>query len=443
MHKVSQYIVEKDFFDKKHNTSTSLLYSTQTSKLMCIDSHSWNAIKNGNKDAVDTETLTKLKKNKILVDQDTDELRQILKENRLAVENKKTLYFAMQPSANCSLGCGYCGQKHTNNQLKKDLHEATIEHIRTKLKKKHYKNLAISWFGAEPISGIQVIRKLTPELMKLADEFNLQYSSAMVTNGLSLSDYMANELINTHKVTSFEITLDGDESFHDARRHLKTGGKTFQQIYTNLLNLVNKYGEQTSISLRSNVDDRNKDGITPLIDRLKKDNILNRCNLYFAPIHSWGNDADQLVHSKKEWSESEIEWFIYLKENGYNTDLLYKRRKIQCIAVTDDDELIDPFGNVYNCTEVSLVPTYEKNEKNRHAFNHVTSNDRDDDNKDYFKNFVTREKLKEFPCHQCNIFPICGGACPKEWLEGRSPCPSIKYNIKERMLLSYLWTQRN
>ena len=36
------------------------------------------------------------------------------------------------------------------------------------------------------------------------------------------------------------------------------------------------------------------------------------------------------------------------------------------------------------------------------------------------------------------MLPTCGGGCPKEWEEGRIPCPTPKFNIEQRMVLSYL-----
>lgn len=445
MYKISQYIAENTFFDKKSGINKTLIYSTLTSKLICIDHHSWIKLRSGNDSEIKKSTLERLKKIQILVDKNTDELAQVLKQNQAANKISTTLYTAIQPSANCSLGCGYCGQKHTNDRLKIDLQQATIDRLEAKLNKNNdYKYLSIGWFGAEPLQGIHVIRKLTPKLFELCKKYNLEYSSSMVTNGLSLSDYLANELVHEHKVTSFEITLDGSQEHHDQRRHLKTGGKTFQQIYMNLKNLVDKYSDKSNVTVRSNIDDRNKIGVNPLIDQLKEDGILDKIQIYFAPIHSWGNDADQLVSDKKQWAEQEIEWFSYLLQKGKSVNLLYRRRKVTCMATTKNDELIDPFGGIFNCTEVSLVPTYEKNGNNIHQIGHVKQDNKlQESGRDHFRKFMQREILENYPCHQCNIFPICGGACPKEWMEGRSPCPSIKYNIKERMMLSYIVAEDN
>ena len=40
---------------------------------------------------------------------------------------------------------------------------------------------------------------------------------------------------------------------------------------------------------------------------------------------------------------------------------------------------------------------------------------------------------------ECQLLPVCGGGCLKAWYEGISPCPSLKFNLRERLLLSYLF----
>ena len=74
-------------------------------------------------------------------------------------------------------------------------------------------------------------------------------------------------------------------------------------------------------------------------------------------------------------------------------------------------------GNIFNCTEVSLVPTYEKTGKNIHSIGHISSSSANS-NRNYFSDFAKEKELQHYPCYSCNIYPICGGACQKEWKEG-------------------------
>lgn len=39
--------------------------------------------------------------------------------------------------------------------------------------------------------------------------------------------------------------------------------------------------------------------------------------------------------------------------------------------------------------------------------------------------------------------PVCGGGCPKSWKEGIKPCPSTKFNIKDKLLLHYATNKLN
>lgn len=41
----------------------------------------------------------------------------------------------------------------------------------------------------------------------------------------------------------------------------------------------------------------------------------------------------------------------------------------------------------------------------------------------------------EIPCRRCLFFPVCGGACPKQWRDGTVPCPPFKYAVQQRMEL--------
>lgn len=40
------------------------------------------------------------------------------------------------------------------------------------------------------------------------------------------------------------------------------------------------------------------------------------------------------------------------------------------------------------------------------------------------------------PCHGCHLLPVCGGASAAQWRNGApSPCPSIRHNLEQRLLL--------
>ena len=181
------------------------------------------------------------------------------------------------------------------------------------------------------------------------------------------------------RVNKIEITLDGSSAFHDKRRFKKDGSPTFTTIYNNLLNLIRKNEGRKNparIVVRCNVDKKNLEGVSPLLKTLAKDNIHNKISFYLAPIHSWGNDADKDAAEKQIFADEEINWFCEMMELGFQLSLFPSRRKITCLATNKSGELVDPYGSTFKCTEVSLVPTYEKDGKNIHRTGQISSSQR-------------------------------------------------------------------
>ncbi len=187
------------------------------------------------------------------------------------------------------------------------------------------------------------------------------------------------------------------------------------------------------------MDKRNIAGVSPLIRQLSEDGLLKHFKFYVAPIHGWGNDAAKLAEEKEVFADHQITWFLEIIELGYDIKLLPQRKYDLCLATNPDAELIDPFGQVFNCTEVSLVPSYEKDGKNIYKLGHIADEvDYDRKLREPLGDFFERVTQGQTPCHSCPVFPVCGGSCPKEWLDGNIPCPSIKYNLKQILLLTYL-----
>jgi uncharacterized protein len=172
------------------------------------------------------------------------------------------------------------------------------------------------------------------------------------------------------------------------------------------------------------------------------DKIHNKiANFYVAPIHSWGNDAHEKAAEMETFSSWEIDWCVQRLELGFNQlQILPNRKKRLCSALEKAAYLISPSGEVYGCTEVSLVPSYETTGENIHKIGHVNEYSKENliPNINKFSTFYQNVKNEKYDCHQCEMLPICGGFCPKEWEEGRAACPSTKFNIKERMILEFM-----
>lgn len=418
-----------------------IVYSTRSGKLIELAEDVYHHIENGIFDALDEEIKTSLLEAEILVPEQEDELKTIIDQNKKFIDNVETLYIVIQPSANCQMGCGYCGQEHEKKNLSDETNQLIIDRVKTKAARANgkFKNLQIGWFGGEPLLGLKDMRYLTTEFRKIAAAYNLNYQAAIVTNGLSLKKNIFIELSEELGVKGIEITLDGLAEHHDKRRFLKAGrAKTFDLIIKNLTDIFSlpnyeEYG--ISISIRSNVDMKNPESVEPLIDFLHEKNFLQKlADFYVAPIHSWGNDAHLVSLEKEDFADKEIDWYLYLMEKGISRSFLPGRKHQVCMIVNDDAELYDANGGVFNCTEVSYVPKYEGTE---YELGQLEDNVLDYENKP-LHNWNDTVLTKKYPCGTCSILPVCGGSCPKNWSEGINSCPPIKHNIGDRVMLSYL-----
>ncbi len=168
--------------------------------------------------------------------------------------------------------------------------------------------------------------------------------------------------------------------------------------------------------------------------------IQERITFYVAPIHSWGNDAHMLTLEKEEFAMWEIKWLAQMIQLGFKPILIPERKPIVCLAISPHGELIDAYGTLFNCTEVSYVPTYGT--INKFAIGSVTRGEISG-RRNLLGDFNRQVERGKYLCSSCRMLPVCGGACPKAWQEGFEPCPSTKRNIEERLLLAYAYARNS
>jgi uncharacterized protein len=433
--KLSRYhVVTQPFFDQTGLQFKRVLFATRTSSVCVIDDESWILLETGKFNQLSQTMLLDLIEMELLVPIDDDELMTILDRNDAAAQDDDTLFFSVQPTAMCQLGCHYCGQEHRNQQMSELDQERLLERARIKLSERSFRTFGITWFGAEPLIGLPVIRNLAPKFRALAAEFGCAYESKMVTNGLALTDSVATELVRDFDVRLIEITIDGLAEFHDARRMQKSGMPTFDKIFENTIAIARRTDLEVYISVRCNVDAQNYESVTPLLAKFAAAGVQDRINFYVAPIHSWGNDAHTRSLSADEFAAWEIKWMSDKFQLGFSTKLIPGRQPITCMATRPHSELVDADGLIYNCTEVSYVPAYGT--PNEYAIEHLNGQAMAG-TRARLGDFTDRVRRGEFSCPSCRMLPVCGGACPKAWQEGLEPCPSAKRNIEQRLLLGY------
>lgn len=445
-YKLSKYTIFTDPIEETKDDKLEiryLLYSTLTNQILLLSSEAKYKIDNERWQDLSNETMDELLLHKFVVPSELNELNEIIQENKNTIANESLLYFVIQPTAFCQLGCDYCGQEHKKVNLNKNYYSSIINRIASKIETGKFNALKIGWFGGEPLVGLKQIRELTYLFKEFCDSKGLNYMAKIVTNGLSLKESIFEELVNELHINEIEVTLDGIAEFHDQRRHTKSKEDTFDIIFKNLKTIIDRsdfISLNVRLSIRCNVDKRNWEGVSPLIKLLAENGFPEKI-AYFYPIgvYSWGNDAHMGSLTKEEFAEKEIDWIIEMIKVGFRPSLLPGRVKSVCLAVSPTAEMIDAYGNIFNCTEVSYVDKYKDT-------NYILGNLKINE----ISNSINRPlsdwndqilNSSQLPCTSCVMLPVCGGACPKSWNEDMRACPSNKFNIKEKLLLSYLTTK--
>lgn len=442
--KFSKYHLSTDELSDVDMPNKRIIFSTRTATSILIEENIYQFAVNNDFDKIDKEIYKTLVDKEFIVNAQEDEFQYVMSTNAEKRDTVNFLSMTIQPSANCQLGCHYCGQTHTKDYAKEDVIDKYLERIEFLLNGKEvYNGLAITWYGGEPLTGYSSIKKASKKMIALCNEKGFTYISDMITNGLNLKPKLFEELVKECGITQYQITIDGTAESHDTRRITKTGEPTFDIIMKNIIDVTNTstYKDQScNISIRVNIDKTNYQFVEPLIDFIRDMNLQGKITMYFATIVDFGgNDAGKESLTKEFFAQKEIEWLFKCYEYGINVDILPKRSYSVCMVEQKDSEVWDAFGNIYACWEFPYSETYGKGDSLiGNLFNPKETYNMDATLRDWSKVLDSGTTW----CKTCLHLPVCGGGCPKSWHEGTPACPPFKSNFKDKLLLDYYIRQK-
>ncbi|MBQ7612823.1 MAG: SPASM domain-containing protein [Spirochaetaceae bacterium] len=361
-----------------------------------------------------------------IIEKENDESITLL--NRLTEDRDSvdTLYLTIILTMNCNLRCIYCYQNNaethrvSSRSVSSDFYKDLISFIQ---RYKHLKRLEITWFGGEPLLEIAKIDCFSKALIDFCFNHDIEYGASIITNGLLLNDANIKILID-NKVTSMQLTLDGPKDVHDLRRvALSKNLSCYDKIISFL---KSKYAVEFDIALRINIDKGNISNIESFIKDLKPF-YKNNMNIDFAEVENYNefcNNANE-VFSTEEFSDIEIQLEKSLISLGMRKDpmsIYPKPTHSYCGATRKSSFMVMHNGDLFKCwCDLEDVKMKNGNIKG----NKIT------------ENFYTLDNpLVEGDCRECKILPLCMGGCQYKKHTSKMYCPTIKYNIIERLKLT-------
>ncbi|HTI27071.1 MAG TPA: SPASM domain-containing protein [Kutzneria sp.] len=418
----SRYLVVSDtVYTDGHGDPVRLVLNTRTSRVSTLGDKVARTLSHGDCDKLPAAVSDQLADLEILVPTGRDELTDVLDEQRARARSAASLNYVLVPTGYCNLGCEYCGQVHVRGKTSANHRSAVRDRILRAVHRPSTEEIRISWIGGEPLLAYPVIRDLAGQFVEACEAVGVRYRSRLTTDGSALTMRKLRVLYEECRVDSLCVTIGGID------RHDRVLG---------LLADVVRHADEfplLRLTIRGNLDVPNLGHVDAFIDAMVKAGLNHPMvdfDLRVAP--SWSNDVAAPRVARQRFAAAEPRWLRRMHEVGMVTRTMIpgQLRGPICPAVTRSAEVISSSGAIFSCTEHPLVPQHEQGD----VLELVEHADHDRQRPaGQYDDWHDRINRGEQSCAGCVFLPVCGGGCPKHWGEGKSPCPSYKFNIQQRL----------
>lgn len=141
--------------------------------------------------------------------------------------DSRQLELILLPTEKCNFRCTYCYEDFAIGRMGEEVITAIKSLIARRVQK--LSALSISWFGGEPLLAKDIALDIGKYAHDMCFQNGVSFSGGFTTNGYHLDAGLLGELDKINHRT-YQITLDGDEEFHDRTRVLANGRGTFKKI---------------------------------------------------------------------------------------------------------------------------------------------------------------------------------------------------------------------
>ncbi len=351
----------------------------------------------------------------------TQELAEFKKSVNL-ITRKTTRAEYRQKSANisfiltygCNLACTYCYQSSLpvatrRNAMTAELVDEFFTECFPQLFPTKPKHCSFTLFGGEPLlpSNREAISRICHHTRKFK---NARINVA--TNATTLPEMI--DLIGPDKgqIQSVQVTLDGDQQWHDGTRITASGRPTFASTIRGIRLLIDAGAD---IGIRVHIHPKRMASTERLVHYLEEEGLLGhpQTYLYFSPINSYTDEQ-----TTPEEIQSFRRVFHYVAERtGRPPSNLIQLKKFlamqgktelpnirYCGLGTGNFYMIDPMRDIYQCYEdtghsASRIGSFAKGKVKMRQI---------------LKSYRKRHLINVPECLRCPIALLCGGGCPVE-----------------------------
>lgn len=366
---------------------------------------------------IDDKTYQILLSNGYIISDEVDEHQQILN-GRLAIQNShRSIDLTIAPTIDCNFGCPYCfeGGDKPQERMSAEVMISVVHFIKH-LQNEDTQYINVTWFGGEPLLAMTQITQLTNLIQSSLDD-SIQFNASVITNGYGLTRKIAQKLVDLH-VHSAQITLDGTEEFHDARRFRLGGHPTFSQIVDNITNVY----DLIQISIRVNVDKTNMHSFPELVKDLNSRGLKDKVSIYPAFTREAQTGWNASYNNMRDYTQEKINIHRQAMQHGVHMLSYPSAVRLFCGSTRPTSWVIHPNGDLHKCWDTI-------NEQTEAVGNLIT----EEMNETKLEKWVNWSPFNHEQCKRCNVMPLCMGGCAHLAFQnnGVPQCEEWKYGLHD------------
>lgn len=328
------------------------------------------------------------------------------------------------PTLGCNFDCPYCFQDHLAGKMTPEVQDDVVSLAERMMETSTVKDVDVTWFGGEPLLYPDVIESLSERLMGLAEARGGNYTAMVISNGYFLTQENIDMLVRC-KVDLVQVTIDGLGATHDATRHLRGGGPTFERIAGNLRDAKIPF----KVDIRHNVYAGNRDeadALDSFVKRLSEESG-NDLYCYHTPVagsptaDERGRQVDLLCGGDESEVSAKQEAGRFRVGHGSF-----------CMAHTIWSVSVDACGNLHKCRGAVDKPRFSFGVAHDWDPADPFATASNPDNLTMYLN--TACPVPDEECRECMWLPMCVGGCPHRRLSTGRDCVPFKDNPEEYVL---------
>lgn len=344
----------------------------------------------------------------------------------MKIRNQKSfMHLTMAPTMECNFNCFYCFETNKpKGKMTPEVMDSIIKYIEAM---PSLEKIYLTWFGGEPLLAIEQMELF---YAKLTQHYFKSFDSNVITTGYHLSESVIKSLKKI-KVSSIQITLDGNKKRHNKIKRTLECDDVFSRILHNV-DLVTQLAPEINVVFRVNTTKQNMTEFPELykllVMRYKGKNVSISPGIVQDRSSKTHNSSCFL--NNKETSEFILD--LWHNHKIYTPWLRYPQNTCSECAIRDNQAIsFDAEGNAYKCWEMMGQRQYSIGQINKDGMienvNRILLN----------RQLYGADALSDSKCVECKFLPICTGGCPIQRIQNEfedfsnEVCTIYRENIEE------------